>query len=144
MTAQDPETFKRTVSGPQSSNIPASYDSVWKASLQTMGKYPLRTYDQETGVIETDFIRGDNVWLPPYKKKYIPGGYRYKINLKLIKVRSSKENYVRVVVLKQPELQRDFFSTPEKIPTDGLEELAIIYRIEREIEINRLISRNKK
>lgn len=144
MSSPDPETFNRTVSGPQSKNIQAAYDSIWKASLQTMGKYPLRTYDQEAGVIETDFIRGDNVWIPPYKKKYIPGGYRYKLNLKLIKVKSRTENYVRVVVLKQPELQRDFFSTPEKIQTDGLEELSILYRIEREVEISKLMARYKK
>ncbi len=144
MSSPDPETFNRTVSGPQSKNIQASYDTIWKASLQTMGKYPLKTYDQEIGVIETDYIRGDNVWIPPYKKKYIPGGYRYKLNLKLIKVKSRTENYVRVVVLKQPEIQRDFFSTPEKIQTDGLEELSILYRIEREVDITKLLARYKK
>lgn len=140
----DPETFDRKVSGPQSKNFYLPYRNVWRAALQVMGKYPLKTYDEETGVIETDFIRGDNVWTPPYKKKYVSGGYRYKLNVKIFKGKSKTENAVRLVVLKQPEIQKDFFSPPEKIQTDGLEELALIYRIEREVSITQYLDKNKQ
>lgn len=136
----DPETFKRTVSGPQYAEFSSSYDAVWKASVTVMGKYSLRTYDQDAGIIETEYIRGENVWIPPYKKKYIPGGYRYKLNLKLIRIKSKFGNYVRAILLKSPEIQKDFFSNPEKTPTDGLEELSLLYRIEREIEIQEFVT----
>lgn len=140
----DPETFTRKVSGPEIADIPASYEAVWRATLQTMGKYPLKTYDEDTGVIETDYIRGQNIWMPPYKKEYGAGGFRYKINVKLIKVKSQRGPNIRVVVLKLPEIQKDFFSSPTKVSSDGLEELSIVYRIEREIQIQKLLKRHQR
>lgn len=122
----------------------STFSNVWKASLITLGKYPLKSYDEEAGVIETDYIRGDNVWTPPFKKRHLRGGYRYKINLRVLKGRSQDSDAIRVIILKQPELQKDFFSNSEKVISDGLEEESILYRIERELAIEKGLQRVKR
>ena len=118
--------------------------SVWKSCLIVLGKYPLKSYDEESGVIETDFIKGEDAWISPHKKKYVPGGYRYKLNLRVIKGKANNKNATKVIVLKQSELQKDFFAEPEKIQSDGLEELALLYRIERELALEKALSNVKR
>lgn len=143
-TPPEPNELEVKSPGPKMASFSASFNTVWKASLITLGKYPLKSYDEEAGVIETDFIRGDNVWVPPHKKRYVPGGYKYKINLRVMKGKMGASEGVRVIVLKQPELQKDFFSNSEKISSDGLEELAILYRIEREVALEKALERVKR
>jgi hypothetical protein len=139
----DPNNIEIKAPGPKSKSFYGSFANVWKAALITVGKYPLKSYDEDAGVIETDFIRGETVWLPPYKDHYVTGGYRYKINIRLIKAHYGGQNVVQAVVLKQPEIQKDFFTNSEKAVSDGLEEMAILYRIERELAIEQALKKIK-
>jgi hypothetical protein len=140
----DPNNIEIKAPGPKSKSFYANFPSVWKAALLTVGKYPLKSYDEDAGIIETDYIRGDNVWLPPYKERYIPGGYRYKINIRLIKGHYRNQNVIQVIVLKSPETQKDFFSDSENTVSDGLEEMTILYRIERELAIDAALQKVKR
>jgi hypothetical protein len=47
----------------------------------------------------------------------------------------------RVTIDKRMEILRDFFSEPETIESDGLEEKMIFYRIERELIIQDALKR---
>lgn len=117
-----------------------SFDSVWKAVQMALVEYPLRVSNQDGGIVETDFIRGDQVWQTPGSDKPVPGGLRYKINVAVFVVSvKGNDSASKVVVSKSVELQRDFFSNFEKIGSDGLEERALMYRITRELKLRHLI-----
>lgn len=111
------------------------YDRVWTAALKAL-KYQLVVNNSETGVIESDFIKGDAFWkLPDQGDKPISAGLRYKIVLVLTKGKIDGKPSTRVTIEKKMEVLRDFFSDAETLESDQLEEKTILYRIERELLI---------
>ena len=120
----------------------ASFDEIERAIKQAMIRYPPKVDNSEAGIFETDFIKGDLRFKPPNDEKPLPSGYRYRVLIRVVRGRADdRRPAAKVVVTKQPELARDFFSDPEPLGTDGLEEDVILYRIQRELAIDRAIRR---
>lgn len=140
----EPERIEIKDPGPKTKTFNADFLTTWKSCLIVLGKYPLKSYDEEAGVIETDYIKGDEAWISPHKKKLVQGGYRYKLNLRVIKGKKNSKSATKVILIKQPEHQKDFFSDSEKVQSDGLEELSLLYRIERELSIESALSKVKR
>ena len=113
----------------------ASYDAVWRAAHAVV-KYPIAAENQDTGVIETEYIKGIDGWLPPNQPKQPSTGIRYKLILTFAKGSSEGRESTRVTIDKKIQILRDFFSEPENLETEGLEEKIIFYRIERELIIS--------
>ncbi len=111
------------------------FEKVWRAAQISLQKYPLRVNNIEKGLLETDFIKGYDVWKPPYISKS-PTGLTYKLVLRTIKGKLGGQPAIKVVVFKKIKKQRDFFAEVEKMPSDGMEEKSIHYRISREIQID--------
>ncbi|MEZ0393220.1 MAG: hypothetical protein ACAH59_13455 [Pseudobdellovibrionaceae bacterium] len=111
------------------------YDSVWRAAQLAL-KYPIAVNNMDHGVLETDFIRGDDGFISPTVEKVPSSGIRYKITLTLVKGKIDGRDGVRVTIQKQLEKKRDFFSEVEALNSDGLEEKVLFYRIERELIID--------
>jgi hypothetical protein len=141
LATQEPERIDIKDPGPKTQTYNSPFAGVWKACLIVLGKYPLKSYDEESGIIETDYLRGEDVWIAPHRKKYVAGGFRYKLNLRVIKGRANNKPFTKVIIVKQPELQKDFFSDAEKLQTDGLEELSILYRVERELALDQALAK---
>lgn len=118
----------------------ASYDSVWRAAHSTL-KYPIAVDNQDTGVIETEFIKGVDGWLPPHESRPPSSGIRYKLFMTFARGKTDGKESVRVTINKKMEILRDFFSEPETLESDGLEEKIIFYRIERELIINEALKK---
>lgn len=133
---------KRTLSVTPQKVFLSSYESVWKAAL-TVLKYSITDQNQETGHIETDYVKAaDGGWLRPDLTKAPSAGIRYKILLSFVRIKTdSGKNGVKVTIDKRIEKIKDFFSDPESVDTDGLEEKAIFYRMERELLIEDAIKR---
>ncbi len=112
----------------------APFDRVWRASHAVL-KYPIANENPDAGHIETEFIKGLDGFLPPEKSKQPSAGLRYKLILNFAKGRTEGRESTRLTVEKKIEVLRDFFSEPESIYTDGLEEKVLFYRIERELVI---------
>ncbi len=98
-----------------------------------MAEYPIKVSNQDSGIMETEFIKNDQGWRRPGQSRSPPGGRKYKINIRVFKSKDSKDT--RVVVAKYAEMKKNFFSDVKTLPTDGLEELSIMYRVERELKI---------
>lgn len=113
----------------------ASYDSVWRATQLAL-KYPIAMNNMDTGILETEWIKAVDGFQSPVVEKDPSSGIRYKLNLNLVKGKLEGRDSVRVTLVKQIERLRDFFSEPESLPSDGLEEKVIFYRIERELIID--------
>lgn len=118
----------------------ANYDQVWRAAHAVL-KYPIAQENQDTGMIETEYIKGIDGWLPPNEQRPPSSGIRYKLTLTFAKGKTEGRESTRVTIDKRMEILRDFFSEPENLETDGLEEKIIFYRIERELIINEALRR---
>ncbi len=112
----------------------AAYDSVWRAA-HTSIKYPIAVENQDTGYLETEFIKGVDGFLPPEVSKPPSAGIRYKLVFNFAKGRTEGRESTRVTIEKKIERLRDFFSEADGVASDGLEERVLFYRIEREIVI---------
>ncbi|WP_374074212.1 hypothetical protein [Bdellovibrio bacteriovorus] len=118
----------------------ATYDQVWRAAHAVL-KYPIAQENQDTGIIETEFIKGIDGWLPPNEQRPPSSGIRYKLTMTFAKGKTEGRESTRVTIDKRMEILRDFFSEPEYMETDGLEEKIIFYRIERELVINEALKK---
>jgi hypothetical protein len=119
----------------------AKYEEVEAALKLAMLKYPQRVDNTEAGIFETDYVKGDGRFKPPHKGVEYSSGYRYRILIRLVRGKTDEKSAVKVVVLKQIESQHDFFADPGALPSDGLEEEVILYRIGRELLINRALQK---
>lgn len=110
----------------------ASYDAVWKAAHTTL-KYTIASENQDTGYLETEYIKAVDGFLPPDTQKNPSAGIRYKLIFSFAKGKTDGRESTRVTVEKRIERLRDFFSEPDAMASDGLEEKVLFYRIEREL-----------
>lgn len=117
------------------------YEDVEAALKLAMLKYPQRVDNTEAGIFETDYVKGDARFHPPHNSAEFSSGYRYRILIRLVRGKSEKTPAVKVVVVKQIEQVHDFFADPGSIPSDGLEESVILYRIGRELVINKALQK---
>lgn len=133
---EDKASRKRSSIMPPSRVFHHQFESVWKSAL-TVLKYSITDQNQETGHIETDYVKpSDGGWTRPDGGSSVSGGIRYKIAVSMVRVRSENGRMgVKVTVDKKLEKIKDFFSDPEALDSDQLEEKAILYRIERELVI---------
>lgn len=116
-----------------------SYDEVWRATQKALVKYPIRVNNSDTGLLQTDYIRGAKAYRPPHSKDKPSSGYRHQITLRLAKGSIKGRPAVKVTVTKTPEIQRDFFSNSAELESDGIEERVILYRIRREISLEKIV-----
>ena len=112
----------------------SNYDLVWKAAHSAI-RYTIANENQDYGLIETDYIKAVDGWLPPDQTRPQYKSARYKLILSFAKgVYNGKES-TRVTIEKKIEVFKDFISETQIVQSDGLEEQSIFYRIEREIII---------
>lgn len=116
------------------------YDSVWRAAQLAL-KYPIAVNNMDNGILETDFIKALDGFTAPHETKRPSDGIRYKITLSLARGRVEGKDSVRVNIIKTLEKKRDFFSEPESLESDGLEEKTIFYRIERELIVEEALKK---
>lgn len=131
----DPPVQNDKPTPPEKKVIFAPYDQVWRAGQLAMGKYPLSSNNMDTGLVETELIRGPEGFKTPLQTKAYSSGVKYKLVLRMVKGVVNGKEAVRVSVAKKMEINRDFFSSPEQMVSDGLEEKVIVYRMERELAI---------
>lgn len=118
----------------------APLDQVWRAA-HTALKYTIATENPDTGIIETEFIKGVDGWQAPDVKQDPSAGLRYKITIIMAKGKTDGRDSTRVTIDKRIEKLHDFFSDAEADESDGLEESVLFYRIERELLISDALKR---
>ena len=115
-----------------------SFDTLWRATQQALLNYPMNVNNMEAGFLQTLYITGKNRFTAPHLKgKRLPSGYQYRLNINIIKGKKRS----KISILKETRLQKDFFSAPEELASDGYEEKLLIYRISREIKIENLLKK---
>ena len=117
------------------------FDQVWRAAQIALTHYPIRVNDMDKGILKTDKIHSYKGWKPPHKPRRKSGGLSYAIQLRIVKGRYQKKEVTKVVVSKKYNLKKSFFSEEKNEYGDGLEEKTILYRIQRELQIERAIEK---
>lgn len=109
----------------------------WEALIEVFKSYPKATINEENGLIETEELRGSQIWQPIHTKKQTSGIIYYK--LKAVLTEDPPYTYVRIK--KTIKRKRDFFTKTETVASDLLEEQMLFYRLGREIQVKRLIQK---
>jgi hypothetical protein len=135
------EEKPNTIKGPVSRVVRGNYDEVWRAVQKSLAGYPIQVNNIDQGLIETDAVKVGQLWLPPFEKSPKAPNVKYSLQVRVIKGQSQNQESAQVSVRKRLSLQRDFFSNEEDVGSDGLEEKALLYRIEREMQIERSIKK---
>ncbi len=133
-------TYESNVDYTKTFKVP--YTDVWRAIQQTLLNYPMNINNMETGHIRTLYITGKQRYQPPHQEKNtpLPPGYQYRLDVHLLKGKKK----TRVIVSKTARLQKDFFSDPKEMNSDGFEEKALLYRIQRELFIEKTLKKKKR
>lgn len=117
----------------------APFELVWRATQQALLNYPMNINNMDTGYLQTLYITGKHRYKAPHKEnELLPSGFQYRLNINIQK----GDERSKVIVAKESRLQVDFFSKPRELKTDGFEEKVILYRIKREITIEKLLKHN--
>lgn len=106
-----------------------------------MSRYPMRINNVDTGTLETDYIKGARVWRAPDEKKRPPSGMRYIIRVQVLRGQTASKEAIKVVIDKRIEVKKNFFIDPKIKASDGLEERMLLYRINRELKIEKALER---
>ncbi len=129
------------ISDPESQVYYESYDEVWRGVQLALRKYPVHLNNIESGILETEYIKADKIFVEPGENQVKPG-QRYKLTVRAIKGEVSGDPAIKIICIKTVEVQPDFFTGYQPRPSDGLEEKAILYRIGRYLDMERLLNRN--
>ena len=106
---------------------------------KTLARYPIKVNNVDAGIIETDDIKGLKVWSPPHKPKVRQPGLRYHFKIALIKGERNGKDATEVTIEKFLRINKNFFANEKRLPSDGLEEEGLHYRIQRELTIEKAL-----
>ena len=113
------------------------YNQTWLAVLQVMTKYNLEVTNQEAGVIKTRWT--DNTlevnFADSFGSSDAVKAAKYKLIINVVKGYRSKREVAKVTVYRRQMIEQDFLQGWKVIPSDGILEKTILYRIERNLAI---------
>lgn len=128
----------------------ANYDLTWAATLEIMKMYPLKSSNLESGVIKTRWK--DNTLEVNFSDSF--GGKdavkaaKFKLIINLVKGFRGTREVTKVTVYKRQLVERDFLQGAKVIPSDGIMEQAILYRIgkiiDRDIKLKKIEEQKNK
>ena len=128
------------VTHPVSKVFHADYQKTWRATMLAMEDYPIEVENNDKGFLKTENIPIETIWKFPFEREDILTAAKYNIHIKLIKGRVKSKPVVKVRVIKKMFEQKGFIENLEQIPSSGLEEKKILYRILRELNIEQAIT----
>ncbi len=119
------------------------YDLVWRAAQISL-RYPIQMNNMDTGLIETEWVRMVDGYQAPFETNLKPQGVRYKISLQVVRGNFEGKKSVKVTINKKMERLKNFFVEPEKLESDLIEERLLLYRVQRELQIEEGIRNSNK
>ena len=118
-----------------------NYETVWKALMVVFdGGYPIAEADGEKGHLKTEVLSGETIFKSPFSVPSHLEDSKYTLT-----VRVQKGNHSRTLVSVTKDIYyRKFLKKTKRLPSNGLEEQTILYRILKEIQLDVLISQLMK
>lgn len=111
---------------------------VWRASLIALSSYPLEASNFDQGSIKTKVLIEEQSWKPIFRSPN--SDYIYTIDLNIF----DSDYGVRVSIDKELRRKANFNRNEQIVKTEKVEEDLILYRIQRELIIDRIIKKKFK
>lgn len=116
----------------------ADFNQSWKAILAVMKKYDLSLQNIESGVIKTRWM--DNTSELNFADHFGSSGAvkaaKFKLVVNLVKGFKSGREVSKITVYRRQLVEQDFLQGWKEIPSDGIHEKVILYRIDRMLTID--------
>ncbi len=126
--------------------LKADYNQAWLATLQAVKQYDLELQDQEAGVIKTRWT--DNTVEMNFSDSFGSSdaikAAKFKLIINVVKGFRRGREVSKVTVYRRQMIEKDFLQGWKVIPSDGIMEKTILYRISREIQIRDKIRQIEK
>jgi hypothetical protein len=116
----------------------ATYTDTWTAVVATINKFDLELQNQESGSIKTKWI--DNTLKLNFSDSFGSSdavkAAKFKLIINVIKGFQNSKEVTKVTIYKRQLVNQDFLQGWKVIPSDQIEELTLLYRIERALLID--------
>lgn len=111
----------------------ADFNQTWKAVIDIMNKYDLALQNLESGVIKTRWMDNTNEvnFADAFSKNDTVKAAKYKLILNVEKGYRTGKEVAKVTVYKRQLVEQDFLQGWKEIPSDGIQEKVILYRVDR-------------
>lgn len=116
-----------------------SMKDVWAAAQTVLGTYPIETNDLSNGLIKTSELRPGQFWQPPFEEP-IEGSYTQSLSFQFFK---QGANRTELQISRTAKQQLDFLGSKKTVEREPWEELRLVYKIKREIEIKKILAQIK-
>lgn len=117
--------------------IQGNYPAVWQATIKVL-TFPLLIKDEDTGIIKTDWV--DNTREINFSDSFGSSdaikGARFKLIVNLVAGNMGKTPFTKIRMLRRQFVEHDFLQGWKEIPTDGILEKTLLYRIQRLVQID--------
>lgn len=123
--------------GDASSVFYAPKEKIWEAAIKVLKIYPLKTINEDRAYIETEELKAHLFWKGPYQRRKDFAGYSSVILLRM----NHQGSGTKVFIEKKVYKQKGFVSRKELVPSDGVEERVLLYRIARELSVEAALSK---
>jgi hypothetical protein len=114
----------------------ADFNQTWQAVIEVMKKYDIAQRNQEAGYIKTRWM--DNTMEVNFTDSFGSSdavkAARFKLVVNVVKGFRSSSEVAKVTIYKRQLVEQDFLQGWKEIPTDGIMEQTLLYRIERLID----------
>ena len=115
----------------------ADYNKVWQEVMRLTNKYDREVYNQESGVIKTRWI--DNTlelnFADSFGSNDAVKSAQFKLILNVVKGFRGNKEVTKVTIFKRQRVEHDFLQGWKVIRSDGILEKALLYRLERSLNI---------
>ena len=125
---------------PKEYTFPAPNEATWAAIQKTVEDYPVKYANYETGRFQSQEIPVEKIWKNPTGKANLNDSYTLTIQL----IVSKDNKFTKVTILKKIHRDRGLGYKVIPVPSDGLEEEVLFYRIGRELYLAKMKSVKKK
>jgi len=117
----------------------SDFNMSWQAVLQVVKKFDLALQNQEAGIIKTRWI--DNTlelnFADSFGKSDSVKAAKFKLIVNVVKGFRGSREVAKVSIFRRQLVEQDFLQGWKEIPTDGIQEKTILYRIEKILAIER-------
>lgn len=114
----------------------ADFNQTWQAVIEVMKKYDIAQRNQEAGYIKTRWM--DNTMEVNFTDSFGSSdavkAARFKLVVNVVKGFRASSEVAKVTIYKRQLVEQDFLQGWKEIPTDGIMEQTLLYRIERLID----------
>ena len=119
----------------------ADYNQTWQALMDVLVENNLtdfKTVNMENGIIKTRWV--DNTmetnFINSFGDQTEIKSAKFKMVITVTKVFRGGKEVTRVVVFKRQLVEQDFLQGYKELPSDGIMEKVILYRLQKKIEID--------